>query len=55
MCRRAKAPIPAVYGIEQSLVIADELVSGALEHLDRFGVQAQTLLQLAQFLVERRK
>ena len=50
-----KATYPALFGIEQSLKKADELVSKACALLDGFGDRAQTLRCLAQFLVERKK
>lgn len=50
-----KATYPALFGVEQSLNKADELVSTACASLDRFGERAQTLKCLAHFLVERKK
>jgi geranylgeranyl diphosphate synthase type II len=50
-----KATYPALFGVEQSLKKADDLVNTACATLDRFGERAQTLKCLAQFLVERKK
>jgi geranylgeranyl diphosphate synthase type II len=50
-----KATYPALFGIEQSLTKADELVNTACARLDRFGERAQTMKCLAHFLVERKK
>ncbi len=49
-----KATYPALFGVEQSLKKADELVNHACAMLDRFGDRAQTLKCLAHFLVERK-
>ena len=50
-----KATYPALFGVEQSLKQADELVNSACTHLERFGERAKTLNCLAHFLVERKK
>ena len=50
-----KATYPALFGIERSQQKADELVSNAFEQLERFGSSAETLKDLARFLVERKK
>jgi geranylgeranyl diphosphate synthase type II len=50
-----KATYPALFGVEQSLIKADELVNSACASLDGFGEHAQTLKCLAHFLVERKK
>jgi geranylgeranyl diphosphate synthase type II len=50
-----KATYPALFGVEQSLKKADELVNSACANLDRFGERAQTLKGVAHFLVERKK
>jgi geranylgeranyl diphosphate synthase, type II len=50
-----KATYPALFGVEQSGRKADELVSKAFAELDSFGVRAETLKELARFLVERKK
>jgi geranylgeranyl diphosphate synthase type II len=50
-----KATWPALFGVEQSLNQADELVNAACARLDRFGERAQILKSLAHFLVERKK
>jgi geranylgeranyl diphosphate synthase type II len=50
-----KATYPSLFGVEQSERKADELVSKALAELDSFGARAETLKELARFLVERKK
>ena len=50
-----KATYPALFGIAASLKKADELVAQADGALDQFGDRAETLRQLAKFLVERKK
>ena len=50
-----KATYPALFGIEASLRKADALVDSGLEELDTFGDRAETLKELARFLVERKK
>jgi len=50
-----KATYPALFGIEESLRKADELVDSGCRALDSFGPQAETLKTLARFLVEREK
>lgn len=50
-----KATYPALFGIEESVRKADELVNAACAELDAFGDSANTLKQLAHFLVERKK
>ena len=50
-----KATYPALFGVEQSLKKADELVNNACAVLDGFDKRAQTLKCLAHFLVERKK
>jgi len=50
-----KATYPALFGIEASLRKADVLVNKALAELDGFGESAETLKELARFLVERKK
>jgi len=50
-----KATYPALFGIEESERRADELVNAAFVELDSFGPQAETLKDLARFLVERKK
>jgi geranylgeranyl diphosphate synthase type II len=50
-----KATYPALFGIEESLRQADALVSSGCAALDSFGQRAQTLKELAHFLVERKK
>ncbi|HWX94831.1 MAG TPA: farnesyl diphosphate synthase [Terriglobales bacterium] len=50
-----KATYPALFGIDESLKKADALVEGAFAELDAFGARAETLKDLARYLVERKK
>jgi geranylgeranyl diphosphate synthase type II len=50
-----KATYPALFGVEESLHKADGLVNSALEQLESFGERADTLKELARYLVERKK
>lgn len=50
-----KATYPALFGIEASVRKADALVSSAFSELETFGERAETLKELARFLVERKK
>jgi geranylgeranyl diphosphate synthase type II len=50
-----KATYPAPFGVDESLRKADELVSTAFAELDGFAERAETLKELARFLVERKK
>jgi geranylgeranyl diphosphate synthase type II len=50
-----KATYPALFGVEESIKKADELVGRALGSLDGFGARAERLKELARFLVERKK
>jgi geranylgeranyl diphosphate synthase type II len=50
-----KATYPALFGIEESVRKADSLVSAALSELESFGERAETLKELARYLVERKK
>jgi geranylgeranyl diphosphate synthase, type II len=50
-----KATYPALFGINESLKKADELVANALAPLEAFGERASTLKELARYLVERKK
>jgi geranylgeranyl diphosphate synthase type II len=50
-----KATYPALFGIEASVKKADALVNDAFEELKSFGERAETLKELARFLVERKK
>jgi geranylgeranyl diphosphate synthase, type II len=49
-----KATWPAVYGIDQSLKDAEELIADAFAALEPFGESATPLKSLAQYLVERK-
>ncbi|HEV2273803.1 MAG TPA: farnesyl diphosphate synthase [Acidobacteriaceae bacterium] len=48
-----KATWPAVYGIEQSIKDAQELIGEAFAQLDAYAASAEPLKTLARFLVER--
>jgi len=50
-----KATYPALFGIDASLKMADELVAKADAALAPFGEHANTMRELAHFLVERKK
>ena len=50
-----KATYPALFGIDESLKKADALVVSAFAQLDSFGARGETLKELAQYLVERKK
>jgi len=49
-----KATWPAVYGIDQSLKDAEELIADAFAALEPFGSAADPLKSLALYLVERK-
>ena len=49
-----KATYPALFGVEASLRKADALVNEAFSELESFGERAETLKELARFLVERK-
>ena len=48
-----KATYPALFGVQESLRKADDLVSSGCNALESFGARAQTLKDLARFLVQR--
>ena len=50
-----KATYPALFGVEESLRRADALVITGCNSLDSFGPRAQTLKDLARYLVQRQK
>ncbi|HEV2113246.1 MAG TPA: polyprenyl synthetase family protein, partial [Terriglobales bacterium] len=50
-----KATYPALFGVDASLQKAGSLVAAGCSALDSFGARAQTLKDLAHFLVERKK
>lgn len=50
-----KATYPSLFGVDASLRQADTLIAGGCSALDSFGARAQTLKDLAHFLVERKK
>jgi len=49
-----KATYPALFGLEASVREADTLVNAAFRQLESFGARAETLKELARFLVERK-
>ena len=51
--RLDKATFPGRVGIANARQRCDELLNGALEHLDDFGTDAEPLSWLARFIVER--
>jgi geranylgeranyl diphosphate synthase, type II len=50
-----KATYPALFGVNESLRKADALVHEACDALTEFGERGQTLKELAEFLVQRKK
>lgn len=50
-----KATYPALFGIDASIGKADALVNDAFSELKPFGERAETLRELARFLIERKK
>jgi len=50
-----KVTYPALFGIEESERKADSLVNAAFSELESFGERADTLKELARYLVERKK
>jgi geranylgeranyl diphosphate synthase type II len=50
-----KATYPSLFGIDESVKKADELVNSACSALLEFGDRGETLRELAHFLVERKK
>jgi len=50
-----KATYPALFGIEESIRKADALVEQACAELNEYGSAAATLIDLAHYLVERKK
>lgn len=50
-----KTTYPALFGIDDSLKRADQLVADAFTQLEPFGARANTLKELARYLVERKK
>jgi geranylgeranyl diphosphate synthase type II len=50
-----KATYPALFGVEESIRQADILVTAACNSLDSFGERAETLKDLAFFLIQRKK
>ena len=52
--KQQKATYPALYGVEKSRAIAEELASRALRELDAYGERTARMRELAEFLVRRR-
>jgi geranylgeranyl diphosphate synthase type II len=50
-----KTTYPALFGIDESLKKADRLIKDAFGALNDFGERAESLKEVAQFLVERKK
>lgn len=50
-----KATYPALYGLEKAEQMASQLINQACSALDSFGNRADTLKELARYLVERKK
>ncbi len=50
-----KATYPALFGIDESLRKADSLIASGMNALDSFGIRAETLRELAHYLVQRKK
>ena len=50
-----KATYPALFGIDESLRRADDLIAKSMNALSAFGARAQTMKELAGFLVNRKK
>jgi geranylgeranyl diphosphate synthase, type II len=50
-----KATYPALFGVEESERKAESLVNAAFAELESFGERAETLKELARYLVERKK
>ena len=50
-----KATYPALFGVDASVKQADSLIAAGCSAMDSFGARAQTLKDLAHFLVERKK
>jgi geranylgeranyl diphosphate synthase type II len=50
-----KATYPALFGVDESLRKAGVLVESAFSSIESFGTRAETLKDLARFLVERKK
>ena len=50
-----KVTYPALFGVDESVRKADSLVSAAFEELGTFAERAETLKELARYLVERKK
>src|SRR4029077_13445125 len=50
-----KATYPSLFGIEESVRQADDLVAQSMAALSTFGSRAQTMKELAEFLVNRKK
>jgi len=52
--KKQKATYPAVFGIEKSKSMADDLINSAFDILDKYGEAAMPLKELAKFVVSRK-
>jgi len=52
--KKNKATYPAVFGIEKSQKIAEELVKSAFDILQNYGEAALPLKELANFIIHRK-
>jgi geranylgeranyl diphosphate synthase type II len=50
-----KATYPALFGLDKSVQKAEALVNDAFAELQSFGAPAETLKEIARYLVERKK
>ncbi len=50
-----KATYPSLFGVDESLRRADELIANGMAALEEFGGRAQTMKDLANFLIQRKK
>jgi geranylgeranyl diphosphate synthase type II len=50
----SKGTYPAIFGVDESLHIADKLIEEGCSSLDPFGEDAEILKELARFLVQRK-
>ena len=51
--KNEKATFPALYGLEQSRLMAEQAVAAAVKAVKPFGQQGEILVQLAQYLLSR--
>ncbi|MFO7294500.1 MAG: polyprenyl synthetase family protein [Caldicoprobacter sp.] len=53
--KRQKATFPALYGLEESKRMAQDLIEQAVSHLERFGKDAYFLKEIAYYVLRRQK